>query len=41
MIVMNYDPAKAKSFIHTLSVKEKKDLQSLTRQLKQLKLKAK
>ena len=41
MIVMNYDPAKAKSFIHTLSVKEKKDLQSLTRQLTQLKFKAK
>lgn len=41
MIVMNYDPAKAKSFIHTLSLKEKKDLQSLTRQLTQLKFKAK
>lgn len=41
MIVMNYDPAKAKSFIHTLSLKEKKDMQSLTRQLTQLKFKAK
>lgn len=41
MIVMNYDPAKMKAFKHILSAKDKKELQSLLKQLTQLKFKAK
>ena len=40
MIVMNYDPAKIKAFTHTLNTKDKKELQSLSKQLTQLKFKA-
>ena len=41
MIVMNYDPAKSKSFIHTLNTKDQKELQSLSKLLTQLKFKTK
>ena len=41
MIVMNYDPSKIKSFQHSLNTKDKRELQTLTKQLRQLKFKAK
>lgn len=41
MIVMNYDPAKIKSFQHSLNSKDKRELQTLTKQLRQLKFKVK
>ncbi len=41
MIVMNYDPTKMKAFKYILSAKDKKELQSLLKQLTQLKFKAK
>jgi DNA adenine methylase len=41
MIVMNYDPTKMKAFKHILSAKDKKELQSLLKQLTQLKFKTK
>ena len=41
MIVMNYDPKKIKSFIHTLNDKDKKELQNLSKQLTRLKFKVK
>ncbi|MDO9001376.1 MAG: DNA adenine methylase [Bacteroidota bacterium] len=37
MIVMNYDPAKMKAFKHTMNPKDKKELQSLSKQLTRLK----
>ena len=37
MIVMNYDPSKARSFMHSLNPKDKKELQNLTKQLTRLK----
>ncbi len=41
MIVMNYDPLKSISFIHSLNTVEKRELQSLSKLLTQLKFKAK
>ena len=41
MIVMNYDPTKIKVFKNTLNTKDKKELQTISRQLTQLKFKAK
>lgn len=41
MIVMNYDPTKMKAFKYILSAKDKKELQSLLKQLTQLKFKTK
>ena len=41
MIVMNYDPLKSKSFIHSLNTVEKRELQSLSKLLTQLKFKTK
>lgn len=40
MIVMNYDPAKIKPFIHTLNAKDSKELKVIYKQLNKLKLKA-
>lgn len=37
MIVMNYDPAKMKAFKHTMNTQDKKELQSLSKQLTRLK----
>lgn len=37
MIVMNYDPAKIKVFKHTMKPQDKKELQSLSKQLTRLK----
>lgn len=37
MIVMNYDPAKIKVFKHTMNPQDKKELQSLSKQLTRLK----
>ncbi len=37
MIVMNYDPAKVKAFKHTMNTQDKKELQSLSKQLTRLK----
>lgn len=39
MIVMNYDPKKVQAFQYTLNTKDFKELQSLAKQLSQLKLK--
>ena len=39
MIVMNYDPKKIQAFQYTLNTKDFKELQSLAKQLSQLKLK--
>ena len=39
MIVMNYDPKKIQAFQYTLTTKDFKELQSLAKQLSQLKLK--
>ena len=36
MIVMNYDPAKIKPFIHSLNTKDSKELQIISKQLNQL-----
>lgn len=41
MIVMNYDPAKMKAFKYILNAKDRKELQSLLKQLNQLKFKTK
>ncbi len=41
MIVMNYDPAKMKAFKYILNTKDRKELQSLLKQLTQLKFKTK
>lgn len=41
MIVMNYDPAKMKAFKYILNTKDRKELQSLLKQLNQLKFKTK
>lgn len=41
MIVMNYDPSKMKAFKHTMNIQDKKELKSLSKQLTQLKFKAK
>lgn len=41
MIVMNYDPSKMKAFKHTMNTQDKKELKSLSKQLTQLKFKAK
>jgi DNA adenine methylase len=40
MIVMNYDPNKIKPFMHTLNTKQRRELQIISRQLNELKLKA-
>jgi DNA adenine methylase len=37
MIVMNYDPSKMKAFKHTMNTQDKKELQSLSKQLTRLK----
>ena len=41
MMVMNYDPAKIKVFKHTLNTKDKRELQIISKQLTELKFKAK
>jgi hypothetical protein len=38
---MNYDPAKMKAFKYILNTKDRKELQSLLKQLTQLKFKTK